>query len=219
MNTRSLRIGLVSTRLAGTDGVSLESKKWCDVLGKLGHSCYYFAGESDRPPDRCRIVPEAHFKHPLVRRITDDLFDDYQRRGETSEAVHDLRGLLKRRLHEFVKDFEIELLLIENALAIPMNVPLGLALTELIAETAIPVIAHHHDFAWERTRFAVDAAEDYLQAAFPPAMASVLHVVINSYAARELARRTGMRSTLIPNVMDFENGPIDARSVREQRHA
>jgi hypothetical protein len=43
-----LRIGFVSTRIAGTDGVSLEIQKWDDVLSGLGHECFYFAGLSDR---------------------------------------------------------------------------------------------------------------------------------------------------------------------------
>lgn len=201
----ALRIGFVSTRFAGTDGVSLESAKWSNVLTELGHTCFYFAGESDRPADRSRVVPEAHFEHSRVREINTDLFDDYRREAGTSEAIHELWRKLKRDLHEFVNDFDLELLLIENALAIPMNVPLGLALTDLIAEINIPTIAHHHDFVWERERYAVNAAEDYLQAAFPPHMSSIHHVVINSYAAKELARRTGMRSTLVPNVMDFDN--------------
>lgn len=207
MTERSLRIGFVSTRFAGTDGVSLESAKWSNVLTELGHTCFYFAGESDRPAERTRVCPEAHFEHPLVRKITIDLFDDYRRLPETSEAIHDLRRELKRGLQEFVSDFDLELLLIENALAIPMNVPLGLALTDLIAETEMPVIAHHHDFVWERERYTVNAAEDYLQAAFPPAMPSIHHVVINSFGAKQLALRTGMRSTLVPNVMDFDNPP------------
>jgi len=207
MAKRALRIGFVSTRFAGTDGVSLESAKWSNVLTELGHTCFYFAGESDRPADRSRVVPEAHFEHPPIRKINTDLFDDYHREAGTSEAIQDLWRKLKGDLHEFVKDFDVELLLIENALAIPMNVPLGLALTDLIAEINIPTIAHHHDFVWERERYAVNAAEDYLQAAFPPHMSSIHHVVINSYAAKELARRTGMRSTLVPNVMDFDTPP------------
>ena len=56
----------------------------------------------------------------------------------------------------FCADFDLELLVVENALAIPLNLPLGLALTELIAETGIPVIAHHHDLAWERQRFTLN---------------------------------------------------------------
>jgi len=215
MTDNHLRIALVSTRLAGTDGVSLESGKWTDVLTEMGHTCFYFAGECDRPAERSRVVPEAHFDHPDIARINTDLFDDEQRRPETSEAVRDLWGRLKRELLAFVRDFDIQLLLIENALAIPMNVPLGLAVTELVAETNIPTIAHHHDFAWERTRFVLGAAEDYLQAAFPPSMSNMHHVVINSFAAKQFALRTGLSSTLIPNVMDFDHPPTDHDPYRD----
>ena len=40
------RIGFVSTRLAGTDGVSLETLKWVRVLESMGHISFCFAGES-----------------------------------------------------------------------------------------------------------------------------------------------------------------------------
>ncbi len=207
MAQKSARIGFVATRLAGTDGVSLEAAKWTDVLTELGHTCFFFAGESDRPADRSRVVTEAHFEHDTIAQIHCDLFDDYCRNEKTSEAISDFRSQLKRALHAFIRDFGIELLVIENALSIPMHVPLGLALTELIAETRIPSVAHHHDFVWERERFSVNAAEDYLAAAFPPAMSSIHHVMINSFGATQLALRTGMRSTLIPNVMDFDHPP------------
>jgi glycosyltransferase involved in cell wall biosynthesis len=95
----------------------------------------------------------------------------------------------------------------ENILAIPMHVPLGLAMTEVIAETPLPVIAHHHDFAWERERFTLNAVNDYLQAAFPPLLYGMEHVVINSMAQKELARRFGIPSQIIPNVLDFETSP------------
>jgi len=219
MNNNQLRIGLVSTRLAGTDGVSLESAKWTDVLTAMGHTCFYFAGECDRPAERSRVVPEAHFEHPDIMRINVDLFDNMTRSPETSERVRELWRHLKAELLEFIRQFEIELLLVENALAIPMNVPLGLAVTELVAETNLPTIAHHHDFAWERTRFSLGAADDYLQAAFPPAMSAMNHVVINSFAAKQLALRTGLGSTLIPNVMDFDNPPHDHDPYRENLRA
>ena len=41
-------IGFVSTRFAGTDGVSLESSKWAKVFEDNGFSCFWFAGEEDR---------------------------------------------------------------------------------------------------------------------------------------------------------------------------
>jgi len=103
-------------------------------------------------------------------------------------------------------------------LAIPMNIPMGLALAEFIAETGFPTIAHHHDFFWERKRFLVNCVWDYLNMAFPPHLPSIHHVVINSSAANQLSLRTGISSLLVPNVMDFDHPPppLDeyARDVR-----
>jgi len=236
------RIGIVSTRLAGTDGVSLETAKWADVLGRLGYSCFYLAGELDRPPEVSRLVPEAFYRHhdieainaaaysgsgaatvaadsehPAIRRR--DYFTPYVRPDAVTRRIHELRAHLKHELYAFIRDFDLDLLLVENALAIPLNIPLGLAIAEVVAETGIPVIAHHHDFSWERQRFAVNSVGDYLAAAFPPSLPSVRHVVINSVQAYQLATRTGLNSQVIPNVMDFDHPPAPpddyARGVRD----
>ena len=39
-----MNIGVISTRLAGTDGVSLESAKIVEIAQRFGHSVYYCAG-------------------------------------------------------------------------------------------------------------------------------------------------------------------------------
>ena len=88
-----------------------------------------------------------------------------------------------------------------------MNIPLGIAITELIAETGMPAIAHHHDFYWERDRFMINAVSDYLNMAFPPNLPTIAHIVINSYAHQQLSLRTGISAEVIPNIMDFENPP------------
>ncbi len=201
------RIGFVSTRFAGTDGVSLETAKWAEVLERLGHVCFYLAGASDRPPDNSQSVPEALFTHPDIRRIYDTAFSQRTRPPEITRLIHQLKDYLKEQLRAFVHDFGVELLIAQNALTIPMNIPLGLALTEFIAETGFPTIAHHHDFFWERKRFLVNCVWDYLNMAFPPQLPSVRHVVINSSAANQLSLRTGISSLLVPNVMDFDHPP------------
>ena len=114
---------------------------------------------------------------------------------------------MKDRLYQFIEKFEIDLLVPENSLTIPLNIPLGIALTEIISETGIPTIAHHHDFFWERQDFMTNAAWEYLNMAFPPHLPTIEHVVINSSADNQLSLRTGISSTIIPNVMDFENPP------------
>lgn len=132
--------------------------------------------------------------------------------------IHELRAFLKTKLYEFIRRFNIDVLVAQNVLTIPMHVPLGLALTEIVAETQLPTIAHHHDFYWERTRFSVNAVGDYLRMAFPPNLPNIEHVVINTDAQEELALRTGISSVIIPNVLDFENPPVvDEKQTRSFR--
>ena len=230
MTSSSLHIGFISTRFAGTDGVSLETAKWATVLERLGHQCFYFAGECDRDADRSRVVPEAFYRHPEIEKLNQqaysgswtvtrearaehpemaalhkDFFSIYVRPPQMTRRVNELKEYFKQQLYEFARRFELEILVVENALAIPLNLPLGLAITEFIAETGFPTIAHHHDFYWERQRFQVNCVGDYLAAAFPPNLPSIRHVVINTIQSQQLASRQGLTSRVIPNVMDFDS--------------
>ncbi len=200
-------IGFISTRFSGTDGVTMETSKWAEVLRKIGHSCFWFAGELDRDPQKSFLVPEAHFKHEKNQWVNERIFGHKVRSAAVTDIIHDLKVLLKIQIREFISQFNLDLLIAQNALTIPLHIPLGIALTEIIAETQILTIAHHHDFYWERTRFSVNAVGDYLHMAFPPNLNNIEHVVINSAAQEELALRTGISSTIIPNVLDFENPP------------
>ncbi|MCP4403374.1 MAG: glycosyltransferase family 4 protein [bacterium] len=198
-------IGFISTRLQGTDGVSLETAKWSSVLERMGYTCYFFAGLSDWNSDRTTVVPKAFFDHPEIRDIQSQCFGTLTRSSELSGQIHHLRMRLKEALYDFVHKHQIGLIVPENAITIPMHIPLGVAITELIAETGIPTIAHHHDFYWERQRFMVNCVNDFLSLAFPPSLPSVQNVVINTPADRELSYRTGLSPHVIPNVLHFED--------------
>jgi len=203
-------VGFISTRFAGTDGVSLETAKWADVFERVGFSSYYFAGELDRPPESSFLVEEAHFQHPDIKDIFRNCFGPRVRGRFVTQKIYELKRKLKDDLYRFIEKFDIDLLVPENSLTIPLNIPLGMAITETISETGIPTIAHHHDFFWERQHFMVNAAWEYLNMAFPPHLPPIKHVVINSSAGNQLSLRTGISSTIIPNVMDFENPPPTA---------
>jgi glycosyltransferase involved in cell wall biosynthesis len=204
-------IGFVATRFKGNDGVSMETEKWQAVLERMGYSCFYFGGECDEKElDYTYLLPEANFKHPDILKIREASFSQVQRPSEITREIHRIKDHLKENISRFVKQYEIRLLIAENSLAIPLNLPLGLALTEYIAETNMPTIAHHHDFFWERKQFLVNCIWDYLNMSFPPHLPSVRHVVINSSASNQLSLRTGISAMLIPNVMDFDHPPSPA---------
>jgi glycosyltransferase involved in cell wall biosynthesis len=203
----SRRIAFVSTRLAGLDGVSLEAKKWSTLLETMGHQCVYVAGECERLAGDSRLIPELHFKHPTISSINEQCFGRVLRTREVASQIHEMKWIIGQKLQSTVEDFNADLIIAENCLTIPLNIPLGLALVELVMETGVGCIAHHHDFVWERERFDVNAVDDYLMAAFPPPLLQMQHVVINSKAARDFSRRTGLPCRVVPNVMDFDNPP------------
>ncbi len=201
------RVGFISTRFAGTDGVSLESAKWAEVLWQDKHISYWYAGQLDRDSGVSMCIPEAYFNHPESQYINDHVWGHTTRAPRITRRIHSLSEYLKDTIYDFVHKFDITLLIIQNALTIPMHIPLGLALTEFLAETPMPAIAHHHDFYWERSRFQVNNVPDFLDMAFPPRDISLQHVVINQAAREELALRKGLSSMLIPNILDFDNPP------------
>lgn len=203
-------IGFIATRFAGTDGVSLETEKWARVFEAERFHCFYFAGELDRDPSATFLVPQAHFLDPDIRAIFNAAFDIHAngvRDRRLTSQIHALKEHLKDALYAFITQFDIDLLVPENALTIPLNIPLGLAITEVIAETGLPTIAHHHDFFWERQQFKTNSVWDYLNMAFPPHLPPIRHVVISSSADNQLSLRTGISGTIIPNVMDFKHPP------------
>lgn len=203
----SHRIGFISTRFHGTDGVTLEARKWAQLFSEMGHSCFWMAGLLDAPPESSHVAPLAFFLHPEVQDVQAHLFGTSVRSRETTRRIQDLKERLKDELYRFIERFRLDVLIPENIQAIPMHVPLGLAMSEVMAETGLPTIAHHHDFTWERERFVVSAVNDYLRAAFPGSLPRTEHVVINSMAQKELARRCSLPSSIIPNVFDFETPP------------
>ena len=201
------RVGFISTRFAGTDGVSLEAAKWAEVLWHDRHVSYWYAGLLDRSADVSMCVPEAYFNHPENLWINERIWGRGTRTPRITRRIHDLAEYIKGTLYDFVERFDLSLLIVENALTIPMHLPLGIAITEFLSETVMPAIAHHHDFYWERSRFQVNNVPDFLDMAFPPRDIYLQHVVINQPAREELALRKGISSILIPNVLNFHEPP------------
>lgn len=199
-----MNIGFISTRLAGTDGVSLETAKIATILRRLGHDVFYCAGELDVDGPTGMLFPDMHFNHPEARWIHDHSFVVAQAPPDLRPRIRAMADDLKQAIALFVERYDIDVLVPENALAIPMHIPLGVALTDFIAETGIATINHNHDFYWERERFRTTCIPDILDRCFPPDLPSVQHLVINSLAQNSLRERKGIDSMLLPNIFDFE---------------
>ena len=91
---RPINIGFISFRFQGTDGVSLETSKWAEVLEEMGHNCFYFSGLSDRPPECSMVVAEAHFLDPENREYYAKFFNSTKRTKAQTDWIHSRREFL-----------------------------------------------------------------------------------------------------------------------------
>ncbi|UCD43363.1 MAG: glycosyltransferase family 4 protein [Chloroflexota bacterium] len=204
-----MRIGFIATRLHGTDGVTLEVEKWARVLTRLGHEIYFCAGELGGYAKDGTLIPELHFADQSVFALSQKAFDtNPDDDGHAlADQIYSRADEMRAPLRSFIRSNNLDLIIVQNALTIPMNLPLGVSLTGLIAELGIDTIAHHHDFFWERQRYQTNAILDLLDTAFPAKLPNIQHVTINSIAKARLNARRGISSTVVPNVLDFATPP------------
>ncbi|MGI9609791.1 MAG: glycosyltransferase [Acidimicrobiia bacterium] len=205
-----MKIGIVIGRIGGIDGVALETEKWISVLERMGHDVVVLAGELEAPIPNATVVPELAFSHPATIREQDDAF--FVQQADEAELVARLdrdAGYIEGQVLAWLDTAAIDLLITQNCTTLPCHLTLGMALKRVIETTGIPAIAHDHDFHWERgdryrTRYA--GVRAIVDECFPPDLPNLRHVVINSYCRESLGRARNMAATVVPNVMDFENG-------------
>ncbi|ADI14083.1 glycosyltransferase family 4 protein [Truepera radiovictrix] len=199
---RALHLG---TRFAGTDGVSLEAEKVAWALGTLGLEPFFCAGEVSKERTAAAntfCLPAMHFEDPAAAALGARMFGG----GEDEGLRRDLRAAavaLADDLMEVVTTVRPDLLVIQNAWAIPMQLPLAEALALVATRTGLPCLSHEHDYFWERERFAAYADPAFLDTFFPFHAPNVRHLCINTPARRALHERRGLEARVLPNVMDF----------------
>lgn len=194
---------LVSFRLGGPDGVSVQAATWGVALEQLGYRVHRVAGEL---PDG--VGPDDVIVPGLAVAAEAPPGPDGQRPTTApapSEA--ELEAALAGA----------DVVVVENMLALPLNLPAARVLTEVLTErlaraaldgTARPVLLHHHDLAWQRPETAHITE-------LPPLLPGADHVAINDFSTRELNER-GIPAVTIRNAFHLDE-PLGDRDGTRSR--
>jgi glycosyltransferase involved in cell wall biosynthesis len=198
-----MHISILATRIAGTDGVSLEAERWREILEGMHHKVDFVAGQLDRSGT---VIPELHFQSPEVVKLHDKIIYGDGNFRKIEAEVFALAGLIEGKLRAHFNKKELpDLLIVPNVFSLPMHFPLAVAVARLIEEFKTPTIARHHDFWWERGRFLKSTMFDFFKRWFPPNLPQIRHVVINSIAQENLIKRTNLSSEVIWDCFDFKS--------------
>jgi mannosylglucosylglycerate synthase len=177
---------LVSFRLGGPDGVSVQAATWGRALERLGYSVRRVAGDlADGARSGDVVVPGL-----AVAAEAAPGPDGQRPTGvgppEPQVILEALAGC--------------DVVVVENLLSLPLNLAaadvLAEALGRLLQDGSARVVLHHHDLAWQRPETAHITG-------LPPRLPGALHVTINDFSRAELGER-GFEAVTVRNAFDLD---------------
>jgi len=206
-----MRIGIIIGRIGGVDGVALETEKWIEVLKRLGHEVFVISGEFEF----WKINRQYHTRYPVLSFFSPAVkweqrkafYQPDKDAGPILDHIENISNMIEKKLSRWVLKNKIEVLLSENASALPSHISMGVAIKKLIKNTGLPIVTHDHDFHWERGKRYVsvhDEINTLMDDTFPLLLPDVRHAVINTFGLETFKNKFNLDATLVPNVMNFD---------------
>lgn len=228
-----MRIGIIVARMGGEDGVALEVDKWIDVLHRKGHQIYIIAGQYERSLTEAagavhaRVPVSRQTLEPAMSFSADPVLEEQQRAflkpdGDEQymqELLNKNIAYLRAALLGWIAKCKLDLVITENANALPLHLSLGIAIKQALEESGIRAISHDHDYYWERGdryRSPYPSVQEHIADAYPLLLPQVRHAVINTAARDQLQQKFNREAVIVPNVMDFSQ-PYGVRTPHNSR--
>ena len=205
-----MKVGIIIGRIGDVDGVALETEKWIKILQEMSHEVFILSGHFTKSvvgENHETLIPNLSFFSPNCEWEQHRAFffppDDP---SELIDHLHRASDELVIEMFKWIMRNKIDLIISENASALPAHLSMGMAIRKLVENTGLKIICHDHDFYWERgTRYNTPFAEveSIIRATFPMQIPHARHAVINSHSKRLLREKYDIDSIVVPNVMDF----------------
>ena len=205
-----MRIGVIIGRIGDVDGVALETEKWIKVLQEMGHEIFILSGRYKKSiigEDKETLISGLSFFSPECEWEQHRAF--FFPPDEPSELLSHLHRVsegIAIRMFKWIMQKDIDMILVENASALPAHLTMGMAIKHLVQHTGIPTVCHDHDFAWERGdryKTPFPEIEKIVEDTFPLRDQHAKHAVINTHAKKTFKEKYNLNAIVVPNVMDF----------------
>ena len=201
-------IAVIASRMKCVDAVSIDAEKWIDKYNNLGYALHLISGKFGEPVELTNFeIPELDYKHPEIRGVKRILFssklDKYGKKA-ANILLNNLVRRIKQPLKNYIVKNKIDLLHVEDVLLSFKNMPLNIAILEIIKELNIPTITRHHYFYWDLPYFTKFKNMPHLFDNTNLKLKNIIHITNSEFDRKILAEKKEIKSTVIPNVINTE---------------
>ena len=205
-----MRIGIIIGRIGDVDGVALETEKWIKILTEMGHEIFILSGRFEKSileKNHETLISGLSFFSPECEwEQNRAFFFPPDEPSELLDHLHKISDDLASKMFKWVMQNRIDIIISENASALPAHLTMGMAIKKLVHNTRIPIVCHDHDFAWERDgryKTPFTEVEKIVEETFPLRSPHAKHAVINTHSKNVLKEKYEINALVVPNVMDF----------------
>ena len=208
MKNKNKKIAICHYRVGGTDGVSLEIKKRKQILESCGCEVKLIAGSRSEKADY--MIEELEWEDNAISIIKRNGFVKFNGKDfdnlELADKILKVSEIIEKKLDEIQEKEQFDCVLIHNIFCFGGHIAAARSFYHFIEKYQLQTIATHHDFFWERKDFRVprsDLIKDFVETYLPPDNFLIKHVVLSSITKRELKKRRGIDSDILPDIFDF----------------
>ncbi len=199
-------------RVGKTDGVSIEIDTWRKILTGLGVNVKLCSGEIQNDADFVISNFESQLNATIFS-IDEYVYGDNTQFKDDKTFVdiyNSQKELFKKQFRRVIEECNPDYVLISNVFSVGYNFPAIEAMFEVLENRKQKTVVIHHDFYWEECRYRKprnEYFENILKKLCPPNVLWMRHLCINSIAQKELYKRTGIRSNIMHDSINFSQKP------------
>jgi glycosyltransferase involved in cell wall biosynthesis len=201
-------IAVIASRLKCVDAISVEAERWINKYERMGYKVCLIAGKFGEPVELQHFeLPEMDYKHPEIRGIKRIFFGSELGKEGKKAAEILLNNLVKRikyPLKNYIIKNKINILSIEDVLISLKNLPLNIALSQIIKETDLRVISRYHYLPTENSYFTHFNNFPRILSEIPLNTKRIVHVTNTQSVKNALAESKKIFANVIPNTMDLD---------------
>ena len=203
-----MNIGYIIPEVGDYSSLSIEFMKWHQVLTDLGHTVHVFTGKMTRYLNNVTVMQEIAVDNDKNNEIYYNVFDSLNKPDDVMGDIESSAEHIESILSRWCVEKDIELLIVENYLSVPINLAVSYALFKLFKQIRCVKLIRHHDAFYKNNLMQMvkdEFVKKLLLTCFPIQDEHVFHIVTNRLIKTYLKEKCGVDSIIVPYVIDGTN--------------